>query len=81
MSLIDLINKNTKVATATVATHATDNQENDSTVAKLSDIEKIQGWLYQIGEPEEEHHIVLDKCKNDPEVLEYFLKHARGEFK
>lgn len=40
----------------------------------------IQSWLFKIGEPEEYHYIVLDKCKNDPEVLEYFLKHIYGEF-
>ena len=41
---------------------------------------KIQGWLCKIGEPEEDHHLVLDKCRNDPEAMEYFLKHARGEY-
>ena len=40
----------------------------------------IQLWLFQIGEPEEDHYLVLDKCKNDPEVLQYFLRHARGQY-
>jgi len=52
---------------------------------KISDIESrqiemIHAWLHKIGEPEEDHDIVLNKCRNDPEVLQYFLKHARGEF-
>ena len=40
----------------------------------------IQSWLYQIGEPEEDHDLVLDKCRNDPDAMEYFLRHARGEY-
>ena len=43
-------------------------------------LEKIQKWLIKIGEPEEDHHLVLDKCINDPEAMEYFLKHANNEF-
>jgi hypothetical protein len=43
-------------------------------------IEMIKAWLFKIGEPSEDHHIVLSKCRNDPEALAYFLKHARGEF-
>lgn len=42
-------------------------------------IEMIRAWLRRIGEPPEDHHIVLSKCRNDPEALEYFLKHARGD--
>lgn len=40
-------------------------------------IEMIRAWLFKIGEPEEDHHLVLDKCRNDPETLAYFLKHAQ----
>ncbi|QOJ20721.1 MAG: hypothetical protein HRU77_08450 [Gammaproteobacteria bacterium] len=47
---------------------------------QLLQIEMIQAWLHRIGEPPEDHHIVLSKCRNDPEALAYFLKHARGEF-
>lgn len=43
-------------------------------------IKLIQSWLYRINEPEEDHSSVLDKCRNNPEAMEYFLKHARGEF-
>ena len=43
-------------------------------------IEAVRAWLYKIEEPEEYHHIVLDKCKADDEALAYFLKHANGEF-
>ena len=40
----------------------------------------IQSWLFQIDEPKENHYLVLDKCRNDSEAMEYFLKHARGEY-
>ena len=43
-------------------------------------IELIRSWLFRIGEPESDHFIVLRKCRNDPEAMAYFLKHARGEF-
>ena len=45
-----------------------------------SAIEIIGNWLFKIGEPEEDHHLVIDKCKNDPQALAYFLKYASGEF-
>lgn len=44
------------------------------------DIEQIRQWLVSIGEPEEQHNLVLDKCRSDPAALAYFLKHAGGEF-
>lgn len=44
------------------------------------EIKMIRGWLYKIDEPEEDHFLVLDKCRTDPEALEYFYKHANGEF-
>lgn len=40
----------------------------------------IRSWLFQIREPEEDHHLVIDKCKRDPGAMEYFLSHARGEY-
>lgn len=40
----------------------------------------IRSWLFRIGEPVEDHEIVLNKCTKDPEALAYFFKHARGEF-
>jgi hypothetical protein len=43
-------------------------------------LETIRQWLFQIGEPEENRHLVMDRCKADPQVLEYYLKHASGEF-
>ncbi|MDV6345640.1 hypothetical protein [Nitrosomonas sp. Is37] len=45
-----------------------------------SQIEIIKSWLFKIGEPEEDHYLVIDKCRNDPEALAYFLRHAKGEF-
>lgn len=39
-------------------------------------IEMIRAWLHRIDEPVEDHDLVLNKCRNDPEALEYFLKHA-----
>lgn len=47
---------------------------------KSSDLEKIRTWLFLIGEPEEDHHLVIDKCKSDSEAMAYFLRHANGEF-
>lgn len=40
----------------------------------------IQSWLFQIGELEADHFIVLDKCRNDSEAMKYFVRHANGEF-
>ena len=40
-------------------------------------IEMVRAWLHRIGEPEADHDLVLNKCRNDPEALEYFLKHAK----
>lgn len=44
------------------------------------DLEKIRAWLFKIGESEEDHHLVLNKCKSDPEAMTYYLRHAQGEF-
>lgn len=38
--------------------------------------EKVRAWLFQIGEPEEDHNLVMAKCRNDPEAFTYFLKWA-----
>lgn len=43
-------------------------------------IEMVRAWLHHIGEQVEDHDIVLTKCRNDPEALQYFLKHAQGGF-
>ena len=49
-----------------------------------ADIEKnillIRSWLFQIGEPEEDHYLVIEKCMRDPDAMAYFLKHAAGEY-
>lgn len=42
-------------------------------------IEEIRAWLHRIGEPSEDHNLVLNKCKSDPDAMEYHLRHARGE--
>ena len=56
-------------------------KKNSSVVAnELFQNELVKEWLYKIGESEEDHFLVLDKCKADPDAMEYFLKHARGEF-
>ena len=48
---------------------------------KNQKIEIIRAWLHRIGEPPEDHHIVLSKCRNDPEgAFAYFSRHASGEF-
>lgn len=43
-------------------------------------IEIVRAWLHRIGEPETDHFLVIDKCRNDPDAMNYFLKHARGEY-
>lgn len=47
---------------------------------QLLQIEVIRAWLFKINEPVEEHNLVLNKCRNEHQVLEYFMLHARGEF-
>ncbi len=54
---------------------------NKTAIVEHLQIEMIRAWLYKIGEPEEDHYLVLGKCRNDPESIQYFLKHARGEYK
>lgn len=53
-------------------------QETDS--LQSLQIEATRAWLHRIGEPEEDHGIVLNKCRSDLEAMEYFLKHAQGGF-
>jgi len=43
-------------------------------------IEMIRAWLHRIGEPETDHYLVINKCKSDHDAMNYFLKHAQGEF-
>jgi hypothetical protein len=92
MSLVDLIRKNKNIKIAT----ANHREESKGTVAEIASIaianttepktdtdnnlEVIRTWLFSIGEPEENHYLVLNKCRNDPRALEYFLMHARGGF-
>lgn len=74
--------RRTVATVATVATVTVAKSTQDQTALPTFDEETaIRAWLFKIGEPEEDHHIVLDKCRNNPEALAYFLKHARGEIK
>ena len=43
-------------------------------------IELIRAWLFKIGEPESDHFLVINKCRNDPNASEYFLRHTYDEF-
>ena len=47
---------------------------------KVKNILLIKNWLYRIAEPTKDHDLVLNKCRNDLDAMDYFLKHARGEF-
>lgn len=91
MTLLEIIRKK-KIATATGATVATHANQKSPTVAKVAsvavanckdekikqiEIEMIRAWLFKIGEPKTDHDLVLNKCRNDPEALEYFLNHAK----
>ncbi|GJL72971.1 MAG: hypothetical protein NMNS01_21700 [Nitrosomonas sp.] len=42
-------------------------------------IEKIQSWLSQIKEPGEDRRTVLEKCKTNPEALDYYLERANKD--
>jgi hypothetical protein len=44
------------------------------------ELELIKAFLHKIGEPEEDHYLALDKCRSNPDAMDYFLKHARGDF-
>lgn len=54
---------------------------NKAEIVRQLQIEQVRQWLFKIGEPVEDHDIVLNKCKADSEVMSYFLKHTRGIFK
>lgn len=43
---------------------------------KPADVEKIKALLSQIGEPENRHYMVIEKCSQDAKELEYFLQLA-----
>ena len=45
-------------------------------VITTEQINKIRTWLNHIGEPENDHHIVINRCRSDPEALAYYLKQA-----
>ena len=94
MTLLEIIRKK-KFATATDATVATDEPLLVPSVAKVAsvavanptdgkitqiEIELVRAWLHKINEPETDHHLVLNKCRIDPDAMEYFLKHARGVY-
>ena len=90
MGLIDLIRKNKNVQAATrqpdnagtiarIATVAVASPKEEKN-ANDADIEKIRNWLYRIGEPEADHHLVIDKCKTDPEALIYFSRIASNSY-
>jgi hypothetical protein len=54
------------------------NKKNLSNIVAITpkQIEKIQTWLNSIGEPENEHHVVIEKCRRNANALEYFSKQA-----
>lgn len=95
MMLTELIHKKSarmKTATATVATHFVTESPTVANVASVAvakdpnetnkniiELEKITKWLFRIGEPEEDHYLVLNKCKNDPEAFAYFMNCVRQE--
>jgi len=77
-------NKNLNISSITKLTKLTEVPFGGFVSSTPGQIEKnillIQSWLFQIGEPDVDHHLVLDKCRIDPEAMRYFLKHARGEY-
>ena len=55
-------------------------RNNKTVIIRELELEMIRGRLHKIGEPEEDHFLVIDKCKACPDAMEYFLKHTRGQF-
>ena len=51
MSMVNMIRKNKAVEIA---------------ASESLQIEMIRAWLHKIGETESDHHLVLNKCWNDP---------------
>lgn len=61
-----------------VSSVSEENKKNSDT--QSLQIEMIRAWLHRIGEPETDHYLVINKCKSDHDAMNYFLKHAHGEF-
>ncbi|OQW40478.1 MAG: hypothetical protein A4S08_04620 [Proteobacteria bacterium SG_bin4] len=60
--------------------YATTKQQTPKTNATTAQQQAaIRAWLFSINEPVEDHDIVLNKCRSDPDALQYFLKRASGE--
>lgn len=53
------------------------NEDSDCAINNSEQFQMIRAWLYKIEEPEEDHSLVLNKCRSDSEALQYFLKHTR----
>lgn len=54
---------------------STTNKEISKRISQ-EDEKAIKAWLTSIDEPEEDHYIIIDKCRRDPEALAYFLEHV-----
>jgi hypothetical protein len=56
------------------------NKKKLSNIAAITpeQIQKIQTWLNEICEQEEDQHIVINKARRDPEALAYFLAQANN---
>lgn len=65
--------KNNKVALVTPVTFQKVIPEKQSTITNKQEA-IIKEWLFHIGEPEEDHFLVLNNCRNDPEALAYYLE-------
>lgn len=57
------------------STNLSINKKNISEIAVITpeQLEKIRTWLNHAGEPEEDHYLVLNKCRRDSEALTYCL--------
>jgi len=92
MSLAKLIHRNKTDGIANDRDAGTTTHSNNRTIPTVAnvavakptnekinrDIEKIRTWLFHVGEPEEDHYLVINKCRNDPEALAcYSLRHIK----
>ncbi|PTQ78380.1 hypothetical protein C8R26_103142 [Nitrosomonas oligotropha] len=73
------LTKPPKGASVSFVSSVPEENKKNSDVQSLQ-IEQVRQWLFKAGEPEEDHYLVIDKCKADHDAMNYFFKYASGEF-
>ena len=52
---------------------------NKAEIIRDLQLEKIEAWLHKIGEPPEDHHLVLNKCRGNSNARASYMRHVNGE--